>query len=130
MNTQVDAIAGGDPTEAPATSPIREVEYVAQAIAGMGAKLAQTAEQDSRLETERRLFVSAIAHDLRTPLFTLRGYLDAIATGLGDPPPARLYIPWAYLTALGGVTCGAIAAAGIGVIRAVRRPAADVIREA
>ena len=85
MNTQVDAIAGGDPIEAPATSPIREVEYVAQAIAGMGAKLAQMAEQDSRLETERRLFVSAIAHDLRTPLFTLRGYLDAIATGLGDP---------------------------------------------
>ena len=58
MNTQVDAIAGGDPIETPATSPIREVEYVAQAIAGMGAKLAQTAEQDSRLETERRLFVS------------------------------------------------------------------------
>jgi signal transduction histidine kinase len=29
--------------------------------------------------------VSSIAHDLRTPLFSLRGYLDAIATGLGDP---------------------------------------------
>ena len=53
-----------------------------------------------------------------------------ILTGVFDPPPAQLYVPWAYLIALGGVTCGAIAAAGIGVIRAVRRPAADVIREA
>jgi signal transduction histidine kinase len=85
LNTQVDAIAGGDPLEAPATSPIREVENVATAVAGMAARLAQTAEHDARLEAERRLLVSSIAHDLRTPLFSLRGYLDAIATGIGDP---------------------------------------------
>ena len=85
LNAQVDAIAGGDPIETPGKSPIREVENVAQAIAGMGARLEQTAEQDARLETERRLLVSSIAHDLRTPLFSLRGYLDAIATGIGDP---------------------------------------------
>jgi signal transduction histidine kinase len=85
LNTQVDAIAGGDPIATPATSPIREVENVALAIADMGARLAQAAEQDARLETERRMLVSSIAHDLRTPLFSLRGYLDAIATGIGDP---------------------------------------------
>ncbi len=85
LNTQVDAIAGGDPFETRATSPIREVENVATAVAGMAARLAQTAEHDARLETERRLLVSSIAHDLRTPLFSLRGYLDAIATGIGNP---------------------------------------------
>jgi signal transduction histidine kinase len=85
LNAQVDATAGGDPFETPVTSPIREVENVATAVAGMAARLAQTAEHDARLEAERRLFVSSIAHDLRTPLFSLRGYLDAIATGIGDP---------------------------------------------
>ena len=45
LNTQVDAIAGGDPIETPAASPIREIENVAEAIAGMGARLAQTAER-------------------------------------------------------------------------------------
>ena len=85
LNTQVDAIAGGDPAEIRATSPIREVENVATAVAGMAARLAQTAEHDARLEAERRLLVSSIAHDLRTPLFSLRGYLEAIATGIGDP---------------------------------------------
>ncbi|MDX6391539.1 MAG: hypothetical protein QOJ73_2602 [Streptosporangiaceae bacterium] len=85
LNTQVDAIAGGDPFETRATSPIREVENVATAVTGMAARLAQTAEYDARLEAERRLLVSAIAHDLRTPLFALRGYLDAIATGIGNP---------------------------------------------
>jgi signal transduction histidine kinase len=85
LNSQVDAIAGGDPCETRAISPIREVENVATAVAGMAARLAQTAEHDARLEAERRLLVSSIAHDLRTPLFSLRGYLDAIATGIGDP---------------------------------------------
>jgi signal transduction histidine kinase len=85
LNAQVDAIAGGDPFGTRATSPIREVENVATAVAGMAARLAQTAERDARLEAERRLLVSSIAHDLRTPLFALRGYLDAIATGIGNP---------------------------------------------
>jgi putative ABC transport system permease protein len=52
-----------------------------------------------------------------------------ILTGVFDPPPSHLFIPWAYLAALGGVTCGAVAAAGTGVIRAMRRPAADIIRD-
>jgi signal transduction histidine kinase len=85
LSAQVDAIAGGDPIETRATSPIMEVRNVATAVAGMAATLAQTAEQDARVEAERRLLVSSIAHDLRTPLFSLRGYLEAIATGIGNP---------------------------------------------
>jgi putative ABC transport system permease protein len=52
-----------------------------------------------------------------------------ILTGVFDPPPPHLFVPWAYLAALGGVTCGAIAVAGTGVIRALRRPAAGIIRD-
>ena len=85
LSLQADAIAGGDPFETQATSPIREVENVAMAVTGMAARLAQAAESDAQLEAQRRLLVSSIAHDLRTPLFALRGYLDAIATGIGDP---------------------------------------------
>lgn len=85
LSAQVDAVAGGDPIETRATSPIMEVRNVATAVAGMAATLAQTAEQDARVEAERRLLVSSIAHDLRTPLFSLRGYLEAIATGIGNP---------------------------------------------
>jgi signal transduction histidine kinase len=35
-------------------------------------------------ERERRFLLTAIAHDLRTPLFTLRGSLEAIERGIGD----------------------------------------------
>jgi len=36
-----------------------------------------------------RLFVSAIAHDLRTPLFMLRGHLKGLERGVAatSPPP-------------------------------------------
>jgi signal transduction histidine kinase len=85
LNVQVDAIAGGDRIETHTSSPIQEVHNVAAAVEGMAARLTQTAEQDARAEVERRLLVSSIAHDLRTPLFALRGYLDAIAAGIGNP---------------------------------------------
>jgi signal transduction histidine kinase len=85
LNVQVDAIAGGDRIETQASSPIHEVNNVAAAVAGMAARLMQTAEQDARAEVERGLLVSSIAHDLRTPLFALRGYLAAIAAGIGNP---------------------------------------------
>jgi putative ABC transport system permease protein len=52
-----------------------------------------------------------------------------ILTGVFDPPPPHLFIPWVYLAALALVTGAAVAAAGSGVIRAPRRPATDVLRD-
>jgi signal transduction histidine kinase len=40
-------------------------------------------------EEQRRFLVSAIAHDLRTPLFTLRGSLEAIEHGIGNGDQLR-----------------------------------------
>ena len=37
-------------------------------------------EHQAALEQERTLFVSAVAHDLRTPLFALRSYLEGLET--------------------------------------------------
>jgi putative ABC transport system permease protein len=52
-----------------------------------------------------------------------------ILTGVFDPPPPHLFIPWAYLAALAAVTAGAIASAGIGMVRAASKPAMDIIRD-
>jgi putative ABC transport system permease protein len=52
-----------------------------------------------------------------------------ILTGVFDPPPPHLFIPWLYLTALALVTAAAVAAAGSGVIRATHRPPADILRD-
>jgi signal transduction histidine kinase len=50
----------------------------------MDESLRAGAERDLRREEERRFLIGSIAHDLRTPLFLLRGHVDALARGVGD----------------------------------------------
>jgi putative ABC transport system permease protein len=52
-----------------------------------------------------------------------------ILTGVFDPPPAHLFIPWAYLAALAAATAVAIIAAGASVIRSARQPSMEIIRD-
>ena len=50
----------------------------------MSNALGEALGRQAAEEEERRLFVSAIAHDLRTPLFMLRGYLQGLENGVAD----------------------------------------------
>jgi signal transduction histidine kinase len=50
----------------------------------MAAALGDAVRSSAAAERERRFLVTAIAHDLRTPLFTLRGSLEALERGIGD----------------------------------------------
>ena len=52
-----------------------------------------------------------------------------ILTGVFDPPPEHLSVPWAYLAALLVAVSAAIALAGAGMLRAVRRPAMAILRD-
>jgi signal transduction histidine kinase len=68
------------------SSRVREVAEVATAFHAMGDDLRLSLTRQAELEQERRFFVSAIAHDLRTPLFALRGYLEGLEKGLATTP--------------------------------------------
>jgi signal transduction histidine kinase len=96
LSEQVDHIAGGELALATTPSRVGEVENVSSALSGMASALKQAGEQDARVEEARRFLVTAVAHDLRTPLFSLRGYLEAIATGIGHPAD---YLPRAQAKA-------------------------------
>jgi signal transduction histidine kinase len=85
LSAQVDKVAGGDLTIAVTRSRTREIANIAQAIEGMTAGLGESAQQRADADEARRFLVTSIAHDLRTPLFALRGHLQAIGSRLGDP---------------------------------------------
>jgi signal transduction histidine kinase len=70
-------------------SRVREVAELNAAFEGMSAALRQSLLQQERLEQERRMLISALVHDLRTPLFSLRGSLEGLATGIADTPARR-----------------------------------------
>jgi putative ABC transport system permease protein len=55
--------------------------------------------------------------------------LVKVLTGVFDPPPDALSVPWVYLGGVVVLTLGAVAAAGSATLRALRRPAIEELRE-
>jgi len=93
MNRAVEGIAGGALDVRLPSSAAREVAEVGAALEGMSAALRESLERQAaleaerrRLEEERKLFIGAVAHDLRTPLFMLRGYLKGLESGVAATP--------------------------------------------
>jgi signal transduction histidine kinase len=84
LAADADRIAGGELDVDPLPTRAREVAQVGEALRGMAGGLREALATSSAAERERRFMVTAIAHDLRTPLFTLRGSLEAIEHGVGD----------------------------------------------
>jgi putative ABC transport system permease protein len=52
-----------------------------------------------------------------------------VLTGVFDPPPDVLSIPWGYLGASGALVVASVVAAGTLTLRALRRPAIEELRE-
>lgn len=75
------------------TSRVREIAELNAAFETMSTELNASLRQQAELEEERRLLVSAVAHDLRTPLFALRGHLAGISQGVAvTPEKQRHYV--------------------------------------
>jgi putative ABC transport system permease protein len=55
--------------------------------------------------------------------------LVAVLSGVFDPPPAALALPWPYLIGAGVVAIGAIVAGAVWSARSAHRPAIETLRE-
>jgi signal transduction histidine kinase len=84
LAADAERIAGGELAVAPLNTRAREVADVGDALLGMAGGLRDALAGSAAAERERRFMITAIAHDLRTPLFTLRGSLEALEHGVGD----------------------------------------------
>lgn len=54
--------------------------------------------------------------------------LVRVLSGVFDPPPNSLAVPWAYLTVIAGIAVTATATAAAVVLNAARRPAPELLR--
>jgi putative ABC transport system permease protein len=52
-----------------------------------------------------------------------------VLTGVFDPPPDFLSIPWGYLIAVVGAIVATVVLAGVVTLRALRRPAIEALRD-
>lgn len=61
--------------------------------------------------------------------WVLSHMLVKILTGVFDPPPAALAVPWTYLAAVAGAATAAVTIAALGAVRATQRPTAALVRD-
>jgi signal transduction histidine kinase len=75
-------LAEGDLTARVGMRSADEVGRVAAAFDHMAERLQHAFERQRELEGERRALVTAVSHDLRTPLSTTRAMVEALADGV------------------------------------------------
>jgi putative ABC transport system permease protein len=61
--------------------------------------------------------------------WVLSQMLVKVLTGVFDPPPEHLSVPWAYLGVVAGIAILGLVLAALATIRAARRPPLTVLRE-
>ncbi|MFD7899991.1 FtsX-like permease family protein [Streptomyces sp. NPDC059743] len=61
--------------------------------------------------------------------WALSRMLVKVLSGVFDPPPSQIAVPWAYLSAMAGITVAALAVAAWAAVRHARRPPLTELRE-
>ncbi|RNB81315.1 sensor histidine kinase [Brevibacillus panacihumi] len=89
MSLAARQIAAGDWDVQLPLSRITEIAEVRDGFEVMVKGLQKSHQKQVALEEERRFMIAAVAHDLRTPLFALRGYLDGLEQGIAQTPEKR-----------------------------------------
>lgn len=65
-----------------------ELDALAGTLDEMADRLRRAQEREREIESTRRDLISAVSHDLRTPLANLRAMVEAIDEGVVDDPPS------------------------------------------
>src|SRR5690606_3278444 len=86
MSLGVRQIAEGDLDVRLPLFRITEITEVRDGFTQMVESLQESIQKQVALEEERRFVIAAVAHDLRTPLFALRGDFDGLEQGIALSP--------------------------------------------
>jgi putative ABC transport system permease protein len=101
----------------------RRTFAIASALGAKGRQLGGFVWSESAFVTGGGLLLGAAIAVAITEM------LVKVLTGVFDPPPDVLSVPWAYLAGVAGIACGTVAAAGALTLRALRRPAIEELRD-
>lgn len=67
-------------------SGVEEVNDLCEDFEEMRVRLKESAEEKVQFDRENRELISNISHDLKTPLTTIRGYVEGVIDGVANTP--------------------------------------------
>jgi signal transduction histidine kinase len=103
LESAVRRIEAGDLTVRTGVRRADELGHVARAVDELTERLDTMERERQAIEEERRVMLSSIGHDLRTPLSALRAAVEALADGVAPDPERYLRSMQADVEALGAL---------------------------
>lgn len=83
------AMSSGDLDTPVAGDQILELSRVFGALEKMRSEIRELLRREREREADRRELIANLSHDLRTPLSSIRGYVDGLREGIADTPQKR-----------------------------------------
>jgi signal transduction histidine kinase len=78
----------------------KEIQALCRDLETMRLKLKDSVYTQLKYEDNRKMLVSSISHDLKTPVTTIKGYIEGILDGVANTPEKTArYLNTAYLKA-------------------------------
>ncbi|MFP5488152.1 MAG: sensor histidine kinase [Acidimicrobiia bacterium] len=90
LESAVRRLESGDRTGRTGVRRADELGHVARALDELTERLEQLERERATFEDERRMMLSSVGHDLRTPLAALRAALEALVDGIAPDPDRYL----------------------------------------
>lgn len=97
LKAATDRLAGGELDIPVPDSGEDEIRDLGRAVETLRLKLKESVYYREKSDDNRKFLISSISHDLRTPVTSIRGYLEGILDGVADTPERqRKYLKAAH----------------------------------
>lgn len=86
LRSNVDTIRDGNLNFEVMGSDYDEIDDLCEGFDSMRRALIISREHENQLRHERNMLIADISHDLKTPVTSIKGYIDGINDGIADTP--------------------------------------------
>lgn len=84
LKKQTEGIRQGDIDTVVLTNGIGELGELAGAVENLRVELKNSVYYRQKVDDNRKFLISSISHDLKTPVTSIRGYIDGVLDGVAD----------------------------------------------
>jgi signal transduction histidine kinase len=90
LNETVAALSEGNLDQSVVEQGDEEIRQVQRSLEKMRVKMQEAVANRQKVDESRRMLVSSISHDLKTPMTAILGYVEGLRDGVADTPEKQI----------------------------------------